>query len=280
MLSINCKSKLINCDSRLVMGIINITNDSFYSHSRMKSTQEAMEQIGMMVKDGVDIIDIGGQSTRPGSERLTADNEIDKVIPVIKEAVKKFPEILFSIDTYHAKVAQCAVDNGAAIVNDISAGSKDDAMLQTVGSLKVPYICMHMQGTPENMHINPVYNNISIELLDFFIAKVHECRRFGIADIIIDPGFGFGKTSKQNLELLNKLHVFKILKLPIMAGLSRKATIYKTLDTTAENALNGTTVLHTLALNNGADILRVHDVKEAKEVVKLLNTYVAWGATC
>lgn len=275
MLSINCRSKLLNSTSSLVMGIINVTNDSFYPGSRRRSTVDAMEEITIMVNDGVDIVDIGGQSTRPGSERLSAEMEINKVNPLIDAALKKFPGLIISIDTYHAKVAQSAVELGASMVNDISAGNMDSTMFKTVASLKVPYVCMHMKGTPDNMQINPIYDDVSIEVLDFFIAKIDECKRAGIIDVIIDPGFGFGKTIQHNFQLLKKLHIFQILGKPVMVGLSRKASIYKTLNTTSEGALNGTTVMHTLALTNDANILRVHDVKEAKEVVKLFETYNA-----
>lgn len=277
MFSINCKGKLINIEKTLVMGIINVTNDSFYEGSRLLTPAEALDQIKKMIDEGADIIDIGGQSTKPGSERLSAENELNRIIPVILQTIKDFPDTIISIDTYHSEVAIASIEAGASMINDISAGNKDEKMLQTVAYLKVPFICMHMQGTPENMQLQPSYEDVTKEVLDFFINKIDQCKRMGIHDIIIDPGFGFGKTISHNFQLLKTLEVFKILNKPIMVGLSRKSTIYKTLGVTAEDALNGTTVLNTLALNNGASILRVHDVKEAKEAVKLYDRYQRSG---
>ncbi len=277
MFSINCKGKLINIEKTLVMGIINVTNDSFYEGSRLLTPAEALDQIKKMIDEGADIIDIGGQSTKPGSERLSAENELNRIIPVILQTIKDFPDTIISIDTYHSEVAIASMEAGASMINDISAGNKDEKMLQTVAYLKVPFICMHMQGTPENMQLQPSYEDVTKEVLDFFINKIDQCKRMGIHDIIIDPGFGFGKTISHNFQLLKNLEVFKLLNKPIMVGLSRKSTIYKTLGVTAEDALNGTTVLNTLALNNGASILRVHDVKEAKEAVKLYERYQRSG---
>lgn len=269
MFTLNCKGKLLVLDKPLVMGIINITPDSFYEGSRVVERDDVMKQAEKMISEGADIIDIGGQSTRPGSEKIPVDEELKRVIKNIEVIHKKFPDVIISIDTYYSKVAIEAVNAGASIVNDISAGNLDDLMLSTVASLNVPYIAMHMKGTPQTMQKDPTYENVTREVLDFFIAKKDECKNAGIHDVIIDPGFGFGKTIAHNFELLKNLSVFKMLDAPILLGLSRKATIYKTLGISAEEALNGTTVLNTIALKNGANILRVHDVKEAKEVVKL-----------
>ena len=273
MFSLNCKGKLLMIDNPLVMGIINITPDSFYGGSRQQTPESIKAQATKMLTEGADIIDIGGQSTRPGSKRITADEELQRVLPAIEIILKNFPDTIISVDTYHAGVAKTAIENGAAIVNDISAGNMDNNMISTVATLGVPYICMHMKGTPENMQDNSQYENVTQEVLDFFIQKIDECKQAGIADLIIDPGFGFAKNIAQNFKLLKELAAFKMLDKPILAGLSRKSTIYKTLGTSAEEALNGTTVLHTLALQNGANILRVHDVKEAKEAITLFSKY-------
>ena len=269
MFTLNCKGRLLVIDKPLVMGIINATPDSFFGGSRFNGIDEIITEAEKMLNDGADIIDIGGQSTRPGSELITADEEIKRVVPAIKAIANKFPSAFISIDTFYSKVAIAAVDAGAAIINDISAGSMDNKMIDTVAELKVPYVLMHMKGTPQTMQQNAVYENVTREVLDFFIAKTQELKKAGIIDIIIDPGFGFAKTIDQNFELLKDLSVFKMLDKAIMLGISRKSTIYKTLGVSADDALNGTSVLNTIGLMNGASILRVHDVKEAKEAVKL-----------
>jgi len=273
MFTLNCKGKLILIEKPLVMGILNINNDSFYTGSRFQNFGAIVMKAEQMMEQGADIIDIGGQSTRPGSERISAEEEMQRVIPVIEMLSKKTDKVLLSIDTYDASIAEAAVYAGASIVNDISAGEMDKNMIDTVASLSVPYICMHMKGIPETMHLDIHYENIITEVLDFFIKKINECRLAGIKDVIIDPGFGFGKTIQHNLILLKNLSVFIMMGKPIMAGLSRKSTIYKTLHTTAEDSLNGSTVLNTIALQNGAVILRVHDVKEAKEAAILVQAY-------
>ncbi|MEP7163693.1 MAG: dihydropteroate synthase [Ferruginibacter sp.] len=273
MFTINCKGKILSIEKPLVMGIINVTPDSFYKGHLKEGTASILDLAGKMIGDGADILDIGGQSTRPGSERITAQEELERVMPVIKLIRQHYKEIVLSVDTYHSLVAENAVKEGVGIVNDISAGEMDKRMMETVASLKVPYICMHMKGTPDTMQQNISYKDVVKEVLDFFIGKLDACKRAGINDIIIDPGFGFGKAANHNFELLRDLSAFKMLDKPILAGLSRKSTIYKTLNISAEDALNGTTVLNTLALNNGADILRVHDVKEAKEAVTLISAY-------
>jgi dihydropteroate synthase len=256
-------------DKPLVMGIINATPDSFFANSRFTGVDAILEQAEKMITHGAAIIDIGGQSTRPGSALLPAGEEMQRVLPAIEIISKKFPEIFISVDTFYASVASAAADAGAAIINDISAGSMDAKMIETVAGLKLPYVLMHMKGTPQTMQQNPIYNNVTLEVLDFFISKCNVLKKSGINDVLIDPGFGFGKTIEHNFELLKNLSAFKMLDKPILAGLSRKSTIYKTLGTTAETALNGTTVLNTISLMNGASILRVHDVKEAMEAVTL-----------
>lgn len=273
MFSLNCNGKLLFIKKPLVMGILNITTDSFYAGSRVMNIEAVKDKAVKMLDEGADMLDIGAQSTRPGSERLPAEEELKKLLPVIEMLRQLFPEIIISIDTYHAMVAEECVAAGAAIINDISGGEMDKKMIKTVAKLKTPYICMHMKGVPENMQHQTNYENVTKEILDFFISKVDECKREGINDIIIDPGFGFGKNIFQNLLLLKNLELFKMLGKPIMAGLSRKSTIYKTLKISAEESLNGTSVLNTIALLNGASILRVHDVKEAKETIALYEAY-------
>jgi dihydropteroate synthase len=274
MFSLNCRGKLLVIDKPLVMGIINVTPDSFYEDSRQQTDVSILAQATKMINDGADIIDIGGQSTRPGSERISIKEELDRVIPAIEIILKNSPDAIISVDTYQSVVAKEAVNNGAAIINDISGGNMDGEMIATVGKLQVPYICMHMKGTPEVMQEKALYENIIKEVLDFFIKKIAECKEAGINDVIIDPGFGFGKSSSHNFTLLKNISMFSMLEKPIMVGLSRKSTIYKTLGVTAADSLNGTTVLNTIALQNGANILRVHDVKEAKEVINLFSKYV------
>ncbi|MBL0201434.1 MAG: dihydropteroate synthase [Chitinophagaceae bacterium] len=273
MNSINCKGKLLSLEEPVVMGIINATPDSFYEGHLNMNIDEITALAGKMIQDGAAILDIGGLSTRPGSNPVSAAEETDRVLPVIEAIHKIYPEIILSIDTYNSQVAGAAVKAGASIINDISGGNLDKDMLGTVAGLQVPYICMHMQGTPSTMQQAPVYSHVVREVLDFFIAKIDDCSKAGIKDVIIDPGFGFGKTIDHNFQLLKALAVLSITNKPILAGLSRKSTIYKTLDVTAADALNGTTVLNTMALLNGASILRVHDVKEASEAVKLFSRY-------
>jgi dihydropteroate synthase len=273
MFTLNCNGKLLTINNPLVMGVINVTPDSFYAGSRFIGEKDILQQVEKMIKDEVDIVDIGGQSTRPRAQQLSIDDELKRIINVINSIHKNFPELIISVDTFHSQVAKESVDVGASIINDISGGNFDNEMLTTVAKLKVPYVCMHIKGTPETMQQKPEYDYITKEILDFFIEKIDDCKKTGIIDVIIDPGFGFGKNIHHNFELLKNLAVFKILERPIMAGLSRKSTIYKTLGITADEALNGTTVLHTFALMNGANILRAHDVKEAKESIKLFAEY-------
>ncbi|RTL60954.1 MAG: dihydropteroate synthase [Sphingobacteriales bacterium] len=273
MFTLNCKGKLLTIDQPKVMGILNLTPDSFYSGSRFTNTDLVLKETEIMLSEGAFIIDIGGQSTRPGSERISPDEELKRVIPAIASITTRFPEAIISIDTYQAKVAKEAVNTGASIINDISSGDMDEDMIKTVAALPVPYICMHMKGTPATMQQNPVYDDVATAVLDYFIYKIARCKEAGIHDIIIDPGFGFGKTIQHNFQLLKKMETLKQLNKPILAGLSRKSTIYKTLGITVEEALNGTTALNMIALLNGASILRVHDVKEAVETIRLFQAY-------
>ena len=273
MFTLNCKGRLLVIEKPVVMGIINVTPDSFFANSRTENTDAVLQKAEQMLNEGATILDIGGQSTRPGSEKLNPEEELKRVIEPIKVISEKFPEAIISIDTYYADVAREAIAAGASIVNDISAGSMDEKMIESVATLKVPYVLMHMKGTPQTMQHDPHYDNVTKEVLDFFIRKKAEFQKAGITDVIIDPGFGFGKTIEHNFELLHSLSVFKMLDSPILFGFSRKSTIYKTLQISPEEALNGTTVLNTIGLMKGASIIRVHDVKEAFEAVKLFNCY-------
>ncbi|HEY6505899.1 MAG TPA: dihydropteroate synthase [Chitinophagaceae bacterium] len=277
MFTLNCKGRLLVVDKPLVMGIINATPDSFFSKSRYTGADAIVQQAEQMLNDGAAILDIGGQSTRPGSEKVSAGEELKRVIGGIEKIHRGFPDAVISIDTYYSLVAKEAVDAGASIVNDISAGSMDELMIPLVASLQVPYILMHMKGTPQTMQQSPSYENVTKEVLDFCIYKIAELRKTGISDIIIDPGFGFGKTIEHNFELLRHLSVFKMLDCPLLLGISRKSTIYTTLGVTANEALNGTTVLNTIGLMNGAGIIRVHDVKEAREAVQLVTSCTGTG---
>lgn len=270
MFSFNCKGRLFTFTAPLVMGIINTTPDSFFEGSRKATIDAVLQRAEQMLEDGAAMIDIGGQSTRPGSKRVREEEELQRVLPAIEALLKRFPHIFISIDTFYSNVAKEAVSAGALLVNDVSAGTIDVDLLPTVASLNVPYVAMHMQGTLETMHLAPKYNNVVTEVFDFFSFKLKALYDLGIHDVILDPGFGFGKTATHNLTLLKQLYFFKQFQIPIMIGLSRKATVYKTLGLTAAEALNGTTVLNTIGLLNGAGILRVHDVKEAVQAVKLV----------
>lgn len=273
MFTFNCKGRLLVVEEPIVMGIINATPDSFYAGSRAVQKETVLKKTEQMLKDGATIIDIGGQSTRPDSKRISADEELQRVIPLVDALHNAFPDAFISIDSFYATVAKEAVEAGACIVNDISAGTIDANMVATVASLNVPYILMHMQGDPQTMQQNTIYQNLVLDVFDFLNRKIKELHEAGIHDIIIDPGFGFGKTIEQNFELLNGLEFFTQLSKAVLVGLSRKSTIYKTLKIAPEEALNGTTVLHTIALLKGASILRVHDVKEAKQAVQLVRAY-------
>jgi len=272
MFTLNCKGRLLAIRQPLVMGILNVTPDSFYAGSRYEDGDALLKQAEQMLLEGAAVLDIGGQSTRPGSRLLTVEEELARVIAPVEAIHRRFPEAILSIDTFYPRVAAEAVAAGAAMVNDVSGG-QDEAMFSTVAQLGVPYICMHIKNPLHALHHQPQYDNVVKEVLDYFIAKTDACKRAGIHDVIVDPGFGFDKNAQHNFQLLKELAVFGVLERPVLVGISRKSTIYKTLGVTAEEALNGTTVLNTLALNNGAEILRVHDVKEAVEAVKLFMAY-------
>lgn len=273
MFTLNAKGKLLTVTRPLVMGIINRTPDSFYSASRFPDNSSFLRQVEKMVLDGADWLDIGGQSTRPGAPVIGEEEELRRVTDAIDLIHRGWPDLPVSVDTWYARVARESVAAGASMVNDISGGDLDPEMLATVGRLKVPYVCMHMKGSPATMNREAQYEDVTKEVLDFFIRRMEDCRLAGIEDVILDPGLGFAKTSAHNLELLHNLGVFTMTGKPILIGISRKSTIYKTLGITPEQALNGTTVLHTIALLNGAGFLRVHDPKEAREAITLIDVY-------
>ena len=268
-MTINCKGQLIDLTEPKVMGILNVTPNSFFDGGKHSDLKAILSQVEKMLSEGATFIDIGGYSSKPSAEFVSEDEELERLLPVVQQIVREFPTAILSIDTFRSKVAQATIENGAAIINDISAGKLDDTMLQTVAQLQVPYIMMHTKGTPQTMQSMAQYGNIIKEMVFYFSERVAQARSLGINDIIIDPGFGFAKTIQQNFEVLNKLELFQMLELPLLAGVSRKSMIYKTLETTPEFALNGTTSLNTIALLKGAKILRVHDVKEAVECVTL-----------
>lgn len=272
MYSINCKGRLLSFTAPVVMGILNTTPDSFFGDSRTPTLDAVLERASKMLADGATILDIGGQSTRPGAERISAAAEAERVIPAISAVANSFPGAIISIDTFYASVAEKAVAAGASIINDVSAGSIDTNMFATVARLQVPYVLMHMQGHPKNMQQAPVYRDVVLDVFDHLNQKISELHQLGVKDIIIDPGFGFGKTPVHNFALLSRLTFFEQLCKPLLIGISRKGMVYRTLGIKPEEALNGTTVLHTISLMKGANILRVHDVKEAKEAIQLVGT--------
>jgi dihydropteroate synthase len=267
---INCKGKLVSLEKPSVMGILNITNDSFFDGGIHNSVDNALFQTEKMLNEGATFIDVGAQSTRPGADMIGQEAELKAAIPVIEKLAEKFPEIIISIDTFRAEVAQQAIAAGAAIINDVSGGEDDPKMFETVINLKVPYILMHKQGDYKTMHHNPTYQNVVTDIMNYFIPKVEYLKQNGVADLILDLGFGFGKNLEHNYELLNKMDRFKIFELPILVGVSRKKMIQNIIEADAQHALNGTTVVNTIALMKGAKILRVHDVKEAVEAVKIM----------
>jgi dihydropteroate synthase len=270
-MTINCKGQLIDLTTPKVMGILNVTPNSFYDGGMYKSNSEMLTKVGKMLNEGATFIDVGAYSSKPSAEYVSEEEELQRIIPIINLILEYYPEALLSVDTFRSEVAKICIENGAAIINDISAGNLDDKMLETIAQYNVPYIMMHMRGTPETMQKMTSYEDIVKEILFYFSEKVANARSFGINDLIIDPGFGFAKTLDQNYEVLQKMELFEILELPLLAGFSRKSMIYKTLNTSAAEALNGTTVLNSIALTKGAKILRVHDVKEAMECVSLYN---------
>ncbi|WP_417289802.1 dihydropteroate synthase [Corallibacter sp.] len=270
-MTINCKGKLIDLSTPKVMGILNLTPDSFFDGGQNKSEKSITEQVALMLQEGATFIDIGAYSSRPNADFVSEADELKRLLPIITLLTKTFPDICISIDTFRSEVAKQAIHAGAAIINDISAGQLDNKMLETVAKLQVPYIMMHIRGTPKTMQQLTSYNNLTKDILFYFSEKITEAKALGIIDIIVDPGFGFAKTREQNFELLNNLELFKHIEKPLLAGVSRKSMIYKTLNITPKEALNGTTVINTMALQKGASILRVHDVKEAMECVKLFS---------
>ena len=257
-----------------IMGILNITPDSFYDGGRYNSKEKIQRQIEKMIISGADIVDVGGYSSRPGAKDISIEDELNRVIPVIEIIKKKFPETIVSIDTFRSRVASEAIISGADIVNDISGGNLDSNMFETVSKHKVPYILMHMRGNPENMMSKTNYENVTKDVCKYFSQRIDKAYSYGINDVIIDPGFGFSKTTQQNYELLNNLEFFKEFQRPIIIGISRKSMIYKTLNTTPDKALNGSSILHTISLMKGANILRTHDVKEAVECVKIVSQLI------
>ncbi len=269
-MTINCKGQLIDVSSPKIMGILNITPDSFYDGGTYKNEKDVLLQVEKMLNEGATFIDLGAYSSKPNAEHISEDEELKRILPIVHLILKTFPETLLSIDTFRSHVAKQCIEAGAAIINDISAGKLDGNMLQTVADLHVPYIMMHMQGTPQTMLKQTDYNNVIKEVLFYFSERLAAAKKLGIVDVIVDPGFGFAKTREQGFELLNHLELFKMLDKPILVGVSRKSMIYKTLETTPNEALNGTTVLNTFALLKGTSILRVHDVKEAMECIKLV----------
>ena len=270
MQTLNCKGALIDLSVPKVMGIINTTPDSFYDGGKTVTLKEILRQAEGMLNEGAAFLDIGGYSSRPGADDVSETEELQRVLPAVEAIIKEFPEAIISVDSFRSKVAKSAIEAGAAIVNDISGGTKDIEMLSAVSKLKVPFIAMHMRGTPQTMSQLTEYTNITRDVLAYFSERLAAARAAGIDDIIADPGFGFAKTRAQSFELLNNLELFKHLEVPYLIGVSRKSMIYKTIETTADNALNGTTALHAIALLKGASILRVHDVQEAVECVSLL----------
>lgn len=271
MRKIHTKKKKIDLLTSIVMGILNITDNSFYDGGQYNSEEKILSHTKKMLDEGASIIDLGAQSSKPDSEPISEKEETEKLVSTIHLLKQNFPEIIISIDTYRSKVAEKCINSGADIINDISAGEMDEEMFATIAKLKVPYIIMHMKGTPKMMQNNPKYNNVTEEVFSYLEKKVNELKQLGVTDIIIDPGFGFGKTIKHNYQLLNHLEKFTQLGVPLLIGASRKSMIYNILETNTENALNGTTVAHTVALQKGINIIRTHDVKEAMECIKIVN---------
>ena len=268
-MNINIRGNLYDLSRAKVMGILNLTPDSFYDGGVHSKSNEIENHVNKMINDGMDILDIGGYSSRPGAKIITENEEMSRVLPILKHLKKVFPDLIISIDTFRSTVANASLAEGADIINDISSGTLDNKMMNVISEYNCPYILMHMQGRPHNMQNDPNYNDVTLEIIQYLAQKVKIAHDNNIVDLIVDPGFGFGKTQDHNFEILNNLEKFKILELPVLAGFSRKSMIYKTLKTSSENALNGTSSLNTIALMKGAKILRVHDIKEAKECIIL-----------
>lgn len=276
--TLNLNGTLLDISTPRIMGILNVTPDSFYSKSRTQSVEEVLERANKMITEGATFLDIGGYSTRPGAQDIPVQVELNRVLPVIEALSKYFPACFLSIDTFRAEVAQQAVQAGACMVNDVSGGNIDAAMFETVANLGVPYVLMHSRGTPATMAQLTDYENLTLDIIDELQAKVHQLRLLGVKDIIIDPGLGFAKNREQNFQLLNQLDALQIFGLPLLVGVSRKSMIWKTLGIKPEDALNGTTVLNTIALMKGANLLRVHDVKEAAECIQLSAPFIqSWS---
>ena len=269
-MTINCKGTLIDLKKPKVMGVLNVTPDSFYDGGRYKDEASILKQTEKLLKEGATFIDLGAYSSRPNAPEISEEEELKRILPVVDLLINNFPDVYLSIDTFRSKVARRCLENGAAMINDISAGNLDPNMIATISQFKVPYVMMHMKGNPQNMAHQTNYNKLLEDVLYYLSEKVALAKSFGINDIILDPGFGFAKNTFQNFKLLKHLNLFRTFGLPILVGLSRKSMIYKTLGTNANEALNGTTVLNTYALTKGANILRVHDVKEAVECIELL----------
>lgn len=267
--TLNCRGKLLLLDAPLVMGILNVTPDSFYAGSRLHSTDEVLQKAETMLRDGADILDIGGYSSRPGATDISVQEETDRIVPAIEAIIRSFPETVISVDTFRAAVARSAVSAGAAIINDVSGGKLDEEMFPTVANLQVPYILMHMRGTPQTMTTLAKYEDVVVEVVDELQEQVARLKQLGVKDIVLDPGFGFAKTVNHNFELLRRLDELRVFGLPVLAGLSRKSMVYKTLGIEQADALTGTIALNMVALMKGAVILRVHDVKETKQTVEL-----------
>lgn len=270
MTTINCKGNLIDLSTPKVMGIINLTPDSFYDGGKLTSKKEILLKAEKMLQEGATFLDLGAYSSRPGAQFVSEKEEINRVLPVIKVLLNEFPETLVSIDTFRSNVANESIAAGASLINDISAGKLDDDMFKIIAQHQVPYVMMHMRGTPETMMQNTDYTDLTKEVLYYFSERIAKARSFGINDLIADPGFGFSKTLDQNYELFNDLELFRNLNIPLLLGISRKSMIQKKIKTTAADSLNGTTALHAIAIQKGASILRVHDVKEAFETINLL----------
>ncbi len=270
-MTLNCNGKIINFNTQKIMGILNISDDSFYDGGRYNSLDKAVSRVSEMINQGVDIIDVGAVSSKPGSKIIEGEDELKLTSEYIIEFSKNFNDILFSIDTYNSKVAEFALNNGFAIINDISSGKYDSRIIDVVKEYNAGYVIMHMKGDPDNMQKKPTYNNVVDSISNYLDSKIEELESINIKNIIIDPGFGFGKTIDHNFEILSNLGKFKEFKKPLLAGISRKSMIYKFLNIGPDKALNGTSVLNTIALNKGADVLRVHDIIEAKECLALFN---------
>jgi dihydropteroate synthase len=272
--TLNCGGKLVDLGKPQVMGILNLSPDSFFDGGRYPSVDQALKQAGRMLEEGARFLDIGAASSRPGADLLPPTTERERLEPALKAIVREFPEALVSVDTYYSETARLAVGEGACMINDISAGSIDPGMFETIAGLKVPYVLMHMQGTPQTMQQEPVYKDVVREVAAFLAVKIAGLTALGVRDIIIDPGFGFGKTVEHNYQLLRDMDFLTMFERPVLAGVSRKSMICRVLDIPAGEALNGTSVVHTLALLKGADILRVHDVKPAMEAIAITNHFM------